>query len=80
MGDSIANEEDQDSDMEEESYGEAESSQVESALLPPKAGGDRMGVFTANQPDTDYKFIDEKRKVTDILKKYPGCDSFCAIC
>ena len=49
VGDSIANEEDFDSDIEVESYGEAESSQVESALLPQNGKTtDRMGVFTGN--------------------------------
>jgi hypothetical protein len=64
-GDSIANEEDFESDIEIDSFEEDASSQVESALLPPsgKTGADRMGVFTGNQPDTDYKFVDEKRKV-----------------
>jgi hypothetical protein len=53
IGDSIANEEDFDSDMEMDSYGENESSQVESALLPP-GKSDRMGVYSGNNPDTDY--------------------------
>jgi hypothetical protein len=81
VGDSIANEEDFDSDMEVESYGEAESSQVESAIVPTNGKAyDRMGVFTGNQPDTDWQFIDDKRKVADIMKKYPECDSLCFIC
>lgn len=53
IGDSIANEEDFDSDIEMDSYGENESSQVESALLPI-GKSDRMGVYSGNNPDTDY--------------------------
>jgi hypothetical protein len=39
-----------------------------------------MGTFTGTTPDLDYQYIQNERKVKEMLKQYPGCNKTCQLC
>jgi len=39
-----------------------------------------MGFFNGDKPEVDYQYIENDRKVKELLSKYPSCSSLCAIC
>ena len=39
-----------------------------------------MGFFDDGSPDLDYQYVENEKKVQELLSRYPGCDEICAIC
>jgi hypothetical protein len=56
---------------------EEEESSFSAKATPTK---DRMGFFNGDKPEVDYQYIENDRKVKELLSKYPSCSSLCAIC